>query len=443
MEEATELRPAAEERVPKKAWNVVVAAIAVNLGLGILYAWSVWAKTLVPVDLAKTGQLITVGPAAGWQYLTNAQAATPFSMCVIIFGVMVLLGGRLHDKRGPRIGPVVGGLVLALGCIIAGLAKSYLGLIIGFGIMGGLGLGLAQSATVPPALQWFGPRQRGLVAGLIVGSYAISGLYLAPLTAYLIKVGGLSFSWIFLGLLFGMVVVVAGTFLAWPQAGYLVPAAPPAMMVDLRPGQMLGTWQFYVLLLMFIGARQAGLLIISNTAGSLATVGKTIPFLAAHAWIWVFFAPLIVVCGGLGTGIYSDNLGRKSAFALNCLLAAACLLVLPSIIASRNLLLLFLAVGLAYWVDGGLRALIPAYAADFYGTKNLGLNYPLLAVGFGGGFLMARLYGSIKDWTGSLSYVFIVSALVLIIVVILALLNRRPAMTDLVISEGNEKDRSP
>ena len=425
MENLEGIKPTIIEKVPGRAWVVVFAGVAINLGLGILYTWKVWAGGLI--NPTKAGQLITEGPAAGWKYLTNAEAATPFSICVILFAIMLLLGGRLHDKFGPRIGPVTGGLFLALGCIIAGLAKSYGGLLIGFGILGGFGLGLAQAAAIPAALRWFGPRQRGLVAGVVVGGQAVGALYIAPLTDYLVKTGGLAFSWIFLGLFFGAVVVIAGSRLAWPEPGYLPPGSAPAKMVDLAPSKMLGTWQFYVLVLMFMGASQAALLIIANTAGLLAKAGKTVPFLAANAGLLAFFGPLVDVCGRIGTGKYSDNLGRKNAFSLNCLVVAACLLVLPSIIVSGNLLLLFLAVGLAYWLHGGLLALVPVYVADFYGTKNLGTNYPLMGLGWPLGFFMARIFpGTIKDITGSLTWAFILSAIVLIIAIILARLNRRP-----------------
>ena len=61
------------DKVPGRAWVVVFAGTAINLTLGILYAWSVWTKQLINVP--KAGQLITEGPAAGWTYLTNAQAA--------------------------------------------------------------------------------------------------------------------------------------------------------------------------------------------------------------------------------------------------------------------------------------------------------------------------------------------------------------------------------
>jgi OFA family oxalate/formate antiporter-like MFS transporter len=125
------------DKVPGKAWAVVFCGTAVNLCLGILYAWSVWSGKLINVE--KAGQLIADGPAAGWTYLTNAEAATPFSLCVIIFALLMIPGGRIQDKAGPKVGAITGGLFLALGCLIAGYMKSYTGLVIGFGIFGGIG----------------------------------------------------------------------------------------------------------------------------------------------------------------------------------------------------------------------------------------------------------------------------------------------------------------
>ena len=93
------------EKVPSRAWVVVFAGTAINLTLGILYAWSVWTKVLINVD--KAGQLITTGPAAGWTYITNAQAATPFSLCVIIFALLMIPGGRIQDRLGPKVGAFI------------------------------------------------------------------------------------------------------------------------------------------------------------------------------------------------------------------------------------------------------------------------------------------------------------------------------------------------
>ena len=161
-------------KVPGRAWVVVAAGTVVNLCLGILYAWSVWGAALVyPVKeevLKMAGQPME-GLNAGWHYLTNAQAATPFSLSVMIFALFMIPGGRIHDKFGPKVGAIAGGLFLGLGCIIAGLMKSYTGLIIGFGVFGGIGMGIGYAAPTPAALKWFGPHKRGLIAGLVVGGY--------------------------------------------------------------------------------------------------------------------------------------------------------------------------------------------------------------------------------------------------------------------------------
>jgi OFA family oxalate/formate antiporter-like MFS transporter len=437
MVELAKVKPMPAEKIPQKAWVVVLAAIAINLCLGILYAWSVWVKTLI--NVADAGKIIATGPAAGWTYLTNAQAATPFSVCVIVFALCMIPGGRIHDRLGPKVGPSSGGVCLALGCLLAGWSKSYGGLLLGFGVLGGIGLGLAYASTTPAALQWFGPNRRGLVAGLVLSGYAGAALYVSPLAAYLVQAGGVTFSIISLGIFCAAVVILAGNLLSWPAPGYAPPAAPaspggaPAHAVetggDWAPGQMLKTWQFYVLILMFSGAIQAGLTIITHAAPLLAKTGKAVHFLGAHAWILFSFGVLVNISGKIGTGKYSDSRGRDKALSLNCLAGALCLFFLPGIIASQNLFLLLMAVGLGYWLHEGTLALVPAYAADFYGTKNLGMNYVLLSVGgWPLGFLVSRLSRPLRAWTGSLTWVFIFSAMVLIAVVILARVTKRPAV---------------
>src|SRR5438034_4189053 len=137
-------------------------------------------------------------------------------------------GGRLQDRYGPKLGATLGGIFLAGGCILAGLMKSYAGLILGFGVMGGIGMGLAYAATTPAAVKWFGPHQRGLIVGLVVGGYGAAAIYISPLAEFLIANYGLSGSFIGLGILFALVVIVAGQLLSWPGPDY-IPPAPRAL----------------------------------------------------------------------------------------------------------------------------------------------------------------------------------------------------------------------
>jgi len=421
------------DKVPGKAWVVTFAGTAINLCLGILYAWSVWAKALINEKMV--GQAMT-GVNEGWVYLNNAQAATPFSLCVILFAVFMIPGGRIQDKYGPKVGATLGGLLLAAGCILAGLMKSYTGLIIGFGILGGAGMGIGYAAPTPAALKWFGPHKRGLIAGLVVGGYGGAALYVSPLGQYLIDTMSISGSFITLGIIFAVVCIIAGQLLAWPPAGYVPPgavvkagAAPAKTLtaMDWVVGDMVKTWQYYALVIMFIGTTQSGLLVIANAAGMLASTAKAIPFLAANAWILASYGGAVNAAGRVGTGMYSDKIGRGNAYALNCGVSALCLFAMPAIMASGNVFFLFLAVGIAYWQYGGGLALMPSFTADFFGPKNLGFNYGMVFIGWGLGFFMTRLGGTIKDMTGSLDWAFYLSGLVLVGVVILSRVTKRPS----------------
>jgi OFA family oxalate/formate antiporter-like MFS transporter len=422
------------DKVPGKAWQVVFSGTAVNLCLGILYAWSIWAKALIDEKKALAGAVMD-GINAGWPYLTNAQAATPFSLCVLIFALFMIPGGKIQDKIGPKFGAITGGLFLAVGCIVAGMMKSYTGLIVGFGVMGGIGMGIGYAAPTPAALSWFGPHKRGLIAGLVVGGYGGAALYISPLAAYLIT-NGITYSFVWLGIFFSVVVVIAGSQLAKAPPGYVAPAAvvkagaAPAKAVgtaiDWAPSEIPKVWQFYALMFMFIGTTQSGLLVIANAAGLLATTAKAIPFFAANAWLLASYGGLINALGRVGTGMYSDKIGRGNAYAVNCIVSALCLFLMPSIIAAKSVFLLFLAVGIAFWQYGGGLALMPAFTADFFGPKNLGMNYGLVFIGWGLGFFMARLGGTIKDITGSLDWAFYISAVVLIAGVLMSWVAKRP-----------------
>ena len=116
--------PAPLEKVPGKAWVVTFAGTAINLCLGILYAWSVWgAKLTVPklpdgkFNEALLGTALP-GINSAWTYLSNAEIATPFSLCVVMFALFMIPGGRIQDKYGPKVGATVGGLFLAPGALL-------------------------------------------------------------------------------------------------------------------------------------------------------------------------------------------------------------------------------------------------------------------------------------------------------------------------------------
>src|SRR5438105_5584534 len=230
----------------------------------------------------------------------------------------------IKDFSALKYGATGGGLFLAACCIHARIMKSYIGLILRFGILGGIGMGLAYAATTPAAVKWFGPHQRGLIVGIVVGGYGGAAIYISPLAEFLMARAGLSGSFIGLGMLFALVVIVAGQLLAWPPPGYEPPGLPvtarPRRVVtgaDWSPGDMVKTWQFYALVFLFIGSAQSGLLVIANATPMLNRTAQAVAFLAANTWLLASFGGLVNAAGRVGTGLYSDRLGRSNAYALN------------------------------------------------------------------------------------------------------------------------------
>jgi OFA family oxalate/formate antiporter-like MFS transporter len=294
-------------------------------------------------------------------------------------------------------------------------------------------MGIGYAAPTPAALKWFGPHKRNLIAGLVVGGYGGAALYIGGLGQWLIDKYGISGSFIGLGAFFALVVVIAGQMLKSPPEGYVAPtlsgagvATANSTVTNWEPADVVKTWQFYALVVMFILTTQSGLLIIGNANGLMLKAAKGLPFFAANAWILVSFGGLVNACVRVGTGFYSDKIGRLNAYCLNCGVSALCLFSLPYIIGTQSVGLLFLAVGIAYWQYGGGLALMPSFAADFFGPKNLGMNYGLIFIGWGLGVFVTRLAGTIEDVTGSLSYAFYLSGALLVAGVILAQMTKRP-----------------
>lgn len=429
--------PVAELRTPARAWVVVFAGTAVNLCLGILYAWSVWKANLVGSAQHPAGTAME-GLNEGWVYLTDAQATWAYAVCGITFAIFMIPGGLLQDKLGPRWGATLGGVFLGGGCILAGLGRSYLALIAGFGVLGGVGMGLAYAATTPPAVKWFGPHRRGLVAGLVVGGYGAAAIYIAPTAKYLIAGYGISGSFIGLGIFFGLVIVSAAQLLAAPGSEYRPQASGASAAQATSAGRsmtqeqwsarsMLGTWQFYAMLLLFIASAQSGLLVIANAAPILNETAQGVGFLAANAWLLASFGGLVNAAGRVGTGVYSDKIGRGNAYLINGLAAVACLLLTPAIMRSGSVPLLFLVVGVAYWQYGGGLSLMPAMTADFFGANDLGIKYGLVFLGWGIAFFVPQLAGYLRDLTGTLDYAFYLSGLLMLSAVLFSRAVRRPA----------------
>ncbi len=232
---------------------VTLAGTGINLALGILYTWSV-LKSAIMKDW-------------GWN---AADTALPYSVACLVFAFSTILAGRLQDKLGPRWIATMGGVLVGIGCLVAGMmGDSLAGFVIGFGILAGTGIGFGYASATPPAVKWFPPSKTGLIAGIVVAGFGLASVIWAPLATAFIAAMGISKTMMTLGVIFLIVVVILSQLLRNPPAGYVAAAAPSASAqaapakaaVNMEWREMMKTSQFWLLWLMYFCGAGVGLML--------------------------------------------------------------------------------------------------------------------------------------------------------------------------------------
>ena len=360
----------------------------------MLYSWSVVSKN-IPDD---------------WHW-SEADRSLPYAAACLSLSLAMFPAGRLQDRIGPRMVATAGGLMMGLGMILSSLGHTPLVYTLGFGLLVGVGMGTGYASTTPPAIKWFPASHVGFIAGIVVAGFGLASVYIAPLAESLIHSQGLPRTMFSLGVGVLVVVSILAPFLKAPPAGYSVPGAREPVVdvgrrrIDFTPLEVLRTWQFYGLWLMYACGGGAGLMVISKLA--------TIVYL--QAGVKLGFA--LVACLGVGSGggrvlagLVSDKIGRRATMII-CLLMQGVVILLLSQATQENvlgkipvLILLSALVGANY---GSLSTLFPSMTKDYYGLKNFGANYGLVFTSWGmGGFTMSFLAGKVYDQTHTFAFAY-------------------------------------
>jgi len=394
-----------------RGWIVTLAGLGINLVLGALYAWGVMGKALV----------------VQWKW-TKADAGLPFAASTAAFAVMMIFAGRMQDKLGPRRVAMVGGVLFGLGLAASSLATTPLQMALTFGLLGGIGIGLGYSATTPSAIKWFPPARKGLITGLVVSGVGLAAVYMGPLTQYLIATTSIEKTFLILGIGATVVICLLSQLLNNPPVGFkpttTVPAAGTKPAVVARREydwpDMLKTPQFYLLWCIYVLAAAAGLMLISN----VAIIAKE-----QAAWEAGFVAVMTLAAfntlGRVVSGFVSDRIGRTNTMVLAFVLQAVNIFIFAHYNTPALLVLGTAFTGFCY---GTIFTLMPAATADFYGVKNLGVNYGFVFTGFGiAGVLGSRYAGMVRDLFGSYTIAYKICAAMLLVAAALAYCTRAPA----------------
>src|SRR3954447_21088760 len=198
-------------------WLLVVAALLLQFSIGAVYAWSVFAKAL--------------REAQAFQ-LTTVEASLPFTVTIGMIFIGSYIGGQLQDRKGPRPVALLGGVIYAVGVVLASFATSgdQLWLIIlGYGVISGFGLGFAYIVPIAMLLKWF-PDKRGLITGLAVGGFGFGAVLTSPVAHWLIAKDPdrPTSAFLPLGIAYLVMSLIGASFFRNPPAGYAVPGYEPA-----------------------------------------------------------------------------------------------------------------------------------------------------------------------------------------------------------------------
>lgn len=381
-------------------WLVVVGALIIQICLGAIYSWSVFVNPLKEI----------------FSY-TTTQTQIIFSLALATFALIMIFAGKLQDKMGPRIVATLGGIILGTGYLLASFTDgSFLLIALTIGIIGGAGIGLSYVCPIAACVKWF-PDKRGMVTGLAVAGFGAGAWLFAKIASNFIDAYGLLTTFMYLGVIFMTAVIVGAQLLRnppseWKPDGWNPPEPESitASAEDFEWRDMIKLKQFWMLWVMFVFGAAAGLLVI----GILKPYGVHNGLSATAAASAVGILALFNGAGRIVWGAASDKIGRKNAMTLMFLLQGMMMLALIKMGATE----LTLSIAAA-WVGfnfGGSLALFPTTTADFFGTKNVGINYGLMFTAYGvAGIAGPILAGSVFDMTGSYLWAFIPAGVACII----------------------------
>lgn len=395
-------------------WGIALAGIFLQLALGAVYAWSVFR-----IPLSKQFH---------W---TIPQVTFTFTIAILILGFAAFFGGLWLNRKGPRIVAMTGGFLYGLGVFLASFSAHKLWwLYLSYGFIGGLGLGLGYIVPIAVLVKWF-PDRRGMITGIAVGGFGAGALITAPVATRLIQRVGVLNTFAYLGIAFLIVTVVAGYFMQNPPEGW-TPAGwtPSATQLSQRAGhnyklgEALKTWQWWALWFLLFLNTSAGISLIAQESPIFQDLGKVTALVAGGM---VGIVSLGNALGRVFWAWVSDLITRKATFLVMFLVQAVLFWLFPALASVASLTIIAFIVLMCY---GGGFGTMPAFAADYFGSRNVGPIYGLMLTAWGfasvfGPLMIAYMRQASGNYRGALHII----AMVMLVSAVLPVLVRPPKST--------------
>jgi MFS transporter, OFA family, oxalate/formate antiporter len=371
-------------------WVIAIAGVFLQIALGAVYAWSVFR-----VPLSKQ---------FGWSI---SEVTLTFTISIFVLGISAFFGGLWLNRKGPRIVALTGGALYGLGVFLASFSHNLWWLYLSYGVIGGIGLGFAYIVPVAVLVKWF-PDRRGLITGIAVGGFGAGALITAPVATRLIQSVGVLSTFAYLGIAYLVVTIISGAFMQNPPEGWKLKGWTPTATEtshraghDFTLGEALKTWQWYALWLLLFLNTCAGISVISQEAPIFQELTGASAIIAANM---VGLASIGNAVGRVFWAWVSDLITRRATFAVMFVLQVALFWFLPNIATITLMTIITFIVLMCY---GGGFGTMPAFAADYFGPRNVGPIYGLMLTAWGfasafGPLLIAHMRETAGSYHGAL-----------------------------------------
>lgn len=396
-------------------WFYLVIGVVAMLFAGVLYAWSILKAPLAT--------------EFGWG---ASQLALNFTLAMSFFCIGGLLGAQISKRAGSRVALIVSGIISASGFILTASLRdtSVLMLYISYGVLAGLGIGIAYNVLIATVSAWF-PDKKGLCSGCLMMGFGASALILGNVANALFNSNlGWRSTFIILGASICVVIVLAGLLLKKPSEDITLPQPKVTKNAgtenfeskDYTSGQMLSRPSFWMAFICISFLAAVGSSVISF-AKDLALSVKAPESLA------VSLVGVLSVCNGIGriiTGALFDSIGRRRTMlcANGLTILAAGVTLLAVSIGSLPLCIAGLCLtGMSY---GACPTITAAFTSSFFGMKYFPTNMAIMTFTVMGGSLIATVSNKILEVTGGYTITFVMLLSLTAISFILNLFIRKP-----------------
>ncbi|BCN30079.1 L-lactate MFS transporter [Anaeromicropila herbilytica] len=388
----------------RKRWLVLVASCLINLCIGSMYAWSVFAAPMAAHLKVDPGSLAII--------FTITNAVGPITM---------ITGGRINDKFGPRWVIFVGGIIYAAGFLISSVSNTMTMLGIGYGLGCGLGMGMIYGCTINNSIKFF-PDKRGLIGGIATATYGLSSVLMPPIANSLITNYGILSTFRYIGIAFLIIICGSALFIEKCPEGYRpdnmkqVAVKGNALTNEKTWREMLKDPMFYLMFLMLVCSAFYGLMVTSQASPIAQNLIKVSPATAA---ICVSVLALFNVGGRICAGILSDLFGRINTLIVMLIISIAGLGLLITC-GDGDLAKFMVGVSIIGVSFGAFMGVFPGFTADQFGTRNNSVNYGIMFIAFAlagvfGPMVLKNIYSTSGTYKNAflIGIVFVIAGLVL------------------------------